>query len=73
MLQPHQIEELLCVVATMQRATLLEKFQSFRGAFPVDFTPEFLDTLSTERLRHIFVALCIQTSHLPAESISTAA
>ena len=65
MLEPNQVEELICVVAAMDRETLVTRLREFRGTFPVDFTPEFLDALTVERLRHIFVALCLQTNHLP--------
>ncbi len=65
MLQPHQVEELICVVSTMDRAALVRQFQAYRGSFPLDFTPEFLASVSLDRLRHIFVALCLQCQHVP--------
>jgi hypothetical protein len=65
MLESHQVEELICVVASLDRATLTERFLTFRGSFPVDFTPEFLQALPVERMRHIFVALCLQAQQLP--------
>ena len=65
MLQPLQIEELICVVSSLDRPSLVRQFQNFRGTFPVDFTPQFLNQLSVERLRHIFVALCLQNQHVP--------
>jgi hypothetical protein len=48
---------------------------SFSGNFPVDFTPEFLEGLSLERMRHIFVALCLQSQQvpMPAGAMPTAA
>ena len=69
----HQVEELICVVSAMDRESLVEKFRNFRGSFPVDFTPEFLEAQPTDRLRHIFVALCIQHRRLPDFDMSTAA
>ena len=69
----HQVEELICVVSAMDRESLIEKFRNFRGSFPVDFTPEFLSAQPTDRLRHIFVALCIQHRRLPDFDMSTAA
>ncbi len=65
MLQPPQIEELICLVSSLDRDGLVRQFLNFRGAFPIDFTPQFLNQLSVERLRHIFVALCLQNQHLP--------
>jgi hypothetical protein len=75
MLESHQVEELICLVSSLDKPTLKSQFLTFNGSFPVDFTPEFLDGLSLERLRHIFVALCLQSQRLPvaAEALSTAA
>ncbi len=65
MLQSPQIEELICLVSALDRQSLTRQFLSFRGCFPVDFTPDFLEQLSVDRLRHIFVALCLQNRHVP--------
>ena len=65
MLQPHQIEELICVVAALDREALVEQFATYQATFPVDFTNEFLQRESVERLRHIFVALCLQCQRMP--------
>ena len=47
------------------KPTLTARFLTFRGDFPIDFTPEFLEGLTVERLRHIFVALCLHNQHVP--------
>src|SRR4051794_29333201 len=74
MLESHQVEELICLVATLDKPTLTEQFGAFRGHFPVDFPPEFLHALPLERMRHIFVALCLQAQRLPtADMVTTAA
>lgn len=74
MLESHQVEELICLVSSLDKPTLTQQFLTFRGNFPVDFTPEFLDALSLERMRHIFVALCLQSQRLPVmAAIPTAA
>jgi hypothetical protein len=65
MLQSHQVEELIALVAAMDRATLVRRFRDYRASFPVDFTPEFLQTAPIENLRHIFLALCLQTQQMP--------
>lgn len=65
MLQAHQVEELVCVVSALNRTALLDQFQSYRATFPVDFTPTYLDTLTTERLRHLFLAMCLQSQRMP--------
>ena len=38
---------------------------SFWAIFLGDFTPDFLGQLSVDRLRHIFLAMCLQNQHLP--------
>jgi hypothetical protein len=65
MLQAHQVEELICLVSALDRESLTRQFLNFRGSFPVDVTPEFIEGLSLERLRHIFVALCLQAQQVP--------
>ena len=65
MLESNQVEELICVVSAMDREALADHFRAYRGTFPVDFTDEFLQNAPVERLRHIFVALCLQCQHVP--------
>ena len=65
MLQPQQVEELICLVSSMDRPALTRQFRDFRGTFPLDFTPDFLATADLDRLRHIFVALCLQCQQMP--------
>ena len=68
MLEAQQVEELITLVCAMDRAAIKRQLVGFRGDFPLDFTPEFLDTLPLERLRHIYVALCLQVQKLPGGS-----
>jgi hypothetical protein len=65
MLESEQVEELICVVSAMDRSTLASQFRAFRASFPVDFTDHFIETTPLERLRHIYVALCLQCQHVP--------
>ena len=65
MMQAEQVEELICLVAALDRDALIRQFQSYEATFPVDFTPEFLQTVPLDRLRHLFVALCLQCQHVP--------
>ncbi len=73
MLASHQLERLMCLVASMQRDALVEQFRHYRANFPLDFSDEFLRSTSLDRLRHIFVAVCIQSKRLPADALSPAA
>ena len=73
MLESHQIEELICLVSALDRERLVEQFHAYESRFPVDFTEEFFATQSLDRLRHIFVALCLQCQRMPLTTFQTAA
>lgn len=73
MLQTHQLEQLICQVSAMDRSTLIRQFTTYQARFPVDFTPEFLAGTPVEKLRHIFVALCVQCQHPPHSAPPAAA
>jgi hypothetical protein len=66
MLQSHQIEDLIELVSGLDRDALVNHLLTYRANFPVDFTPTFLSQMELERLRHIFVAMCLQTQRLPS-------
>jgi hypothetical protein len=65
MLHTQQVEELITTVSTLDRGALVEQFRSYQASFPVDFTHEFLERESLDRLRHLFVALCVQQKRIP--------
>ena len=73
MLASDQIEDLICLVAAMDRDTLINQFHAYRATFPLDFTEEFLGSVALDRLRHIFAALCLQQQHLPEVLMNQAA
>lgn len=73
MLQTHQIEELICLVAALDRTALVRQFNNYRASFPLDFTNEFLETQPLDRLRHIFVALCLHCQRFPEMQTAHAA
>jgi hypothetical protein len=65
MLQTEQVEELITLVASLDKSTLLRQFRDYPASFPVDFTPDFLERQPLERLRHLFVAVCLQSRQMP--------
>ncbi len=73
MLEQCQIDSLIDIVSAMNRDDVMRRLLDFRGRFPVDFTADYLDELSLDRLRHIFVALCLQSGQLPGAVIANAA
>jgi hypothetical protein len=64
-LPANQVEELITVVSMLDKPALVRQFQQYPATFPVDFTAEFLDTQPVDRLRHLFVALCVQSQRFP--------
>ena len=73
MLVPVQIEELITLVGSLDRPALMRQFDQYKAVFPLDFTPDFLQSTPVERLRHIFVAVCLQSQRMPSEMASEAA
>ena len=65
MFQPAQLEDLVCLISSLNREALMEQFHTYPARFPIDFTDQFLHTQSVDRLRHIFLALCITSQRLP--------
>jgi hypothetical protein len=65
MLDASQVEELICLVSAMDRPALVRQFHDYRATFPVDFTETFLQNTPLDRLRHIFVAMCLQCQQVP--------
>ncbi|HEY8749424.1 MAG TPA: hypothetical protein VIM11_15675 [Tepidisphaeraceae bacterium] len=73
MLASDQVEEMICLVAAMDRDALIDQFRSYRATFPLDFTDEFLGDAPLDRLRHIFIGLCLQQQRLPRLNLTAAA
>jgi len=73
MLQSNQVEELIALVSGLNRDALVTHLRTYRANFPVDFTADYLGTLPLNRLRHIFVALCLQSQRLPGDLAPAAA
>jgi hypothetical protein len=65
MLHAQQVEELVNLVTAMSRQTLIDQFRTYRASFPVDFTREYLEAQDIEQLKHLFLALCLQTQCMP--------
>ena len=63
--QSAQLEDLLCLISSLDRNALVEQFHTYPTRFPIDFTDDFLATQSVDRLRHIFLAMCITSQRLP--------
>jgi hypothetical protein len=64
MMHADQVEEMVCLISSLDRPALTHHLIEFRANFPVDFTPEFLEGQTVERLRHLLFALCMQAQHV---------
>lgn len=73
MLHSEQVEELICLISVLDRETLVQQFGNYRATFPVDFTYEFLKSQPLERLRHLFLAMCLQSQRMPEVTAPMAA
>ncbi len=72
MLHAQQVDELLCMVSRMDRPTIKRCLTDIRSSFPIDLTPQFVETVDLDRLRHIFLAVCLQTKQMPSINIDAA-
>ena len=55
-MQGQQVEILVNEIQTMDRDGLIHLLRTMQCDFTVDFTDEFLNSISVERLRHIALA-----------------
>jgi hypothetical protein len=70
MLDAREVESLVSQANSLQREAVIERLLSFRGSFPVDFTPQYLAGLSLERLRHILMAVCLQSGRRARRAVA---
>jgi hypothetical protein len=52
-------EQMATSIAVLGRNELKRRIKNFRGRFKLDFTEDYLDSLSVDRLRHILLAALI--------------
>ncbi len=57
---PRQyFEQTATSIAALGRNELTRRIKNFRGRFKLDFTEDYLNKLSVDRLRHILLAALI--------------
>jgi hypothetical protein len=49
-------------ISSLGRNELTQRIRNFRGRFKLDFTEEYLNKLSVDRLRHILLAALLNAS-----------
>jgi hypothetical protein len=52
----NDVEKTTVTIASLSRNELKNRIKNFHGRFRLDFTDEYLNRLSVERLRHILLA-----------------
>lgn len=52
----HRLENLMVSVASLGKNQVRAKLKGFKGRFKMDFTEDYLNKLSLDRLRHILLA-----------------
>lgn len=66
----QRVEQLADVICKMDRRGLIRTLRQIHCDFKLDFSSEFLDSISDERLRHIVLAASLhdhsRTSKCPA-------
>jgi hypothetical protein len=55
------VERQVTSIAALGRDELKRRIKNFRGRFKLDFTEDYLNKISVERLRHILLAALITT------------
>lgn len=55
-LASRKLDHLTVSIASLGKAQVKRKLKVFKGRFKMDFTEEYLNKLSLDRLRHILLA-----------------
>ena len=59
----REFERAACSIAALGRDELKERIRHFKGRFRLDFTDDYINSLSIDRLRHILLAAVITRRH----------
>ncbi len=62
MITRTRFEQTTTSIASLGRNELKRRIKCFRGRFKLDFTEEYLNKLSVDRLRHILLAAVINAN-----------
>jgi hypothetical protein len=54
-------EQAATSIGTLERDELKKQIKNFKGRFKLDFTEDYLNTATVDRLRHILLAALINT------------
>lgn len=62
MISRENFENSASSVATLDRSELKRQIRNFRGRFKMDFTEDYLEHTSVDKLRHILFAAMINAA-----------
>ncbi len=62
-MSPSQLDRIATRLAGMNRPALMQLLRSLRCDFKIDFTDDYLHSVSLERLRHIVLAAELHAHH----------
>jgi hypothetical protein len=60
---PNKVEELANQLATMARVDLVKMLRQMHVPFRMDFTDEYLGSVSLDHLRHLVLAASLHECH----------
>lgn len=61
----RKTEQMAQEICMMDRMSLMQRLRGMRCDFPIDFSDEYLNSISLERLQHIVLAAAVH-EHLEA-------
>ena len=64
-MQSQQTEKAAEQIAVMGRTDIIKMIQGFTCDFQLDFSDDFLNSISIERLRHIALAASLHSRNMP--------
>ncbi len=66
-MSPKELDDYVARIVTMNRTDLIDVLRRMNCAFAIDFTDEFLNSISIERLRHIIMAARLHDNNAQKE------
>ena len=71
MTSERYFEQTATSIASLGKDELKRRIKNYKGRFRLDFTDNYLNTLSVERLRHILLAALINGNVHDKKSVSS--
>ena len=59
MISRERFEKAATSIASLNKGQLKSRIRNFKGRFKLDFTEDYLNKLSADRLRHILLAALV--------------